>query len=62
MEQEDKWMRFAASGKISDYLDYRSGEDVNLDNKITSQGEFNTGDFNSGEDKGGDFFGSNKVN
>ena len=62
MEQEDKWMRFAASGKISDYLDYRSGEDVNLDNKITSQGEFSTGDFNSREDKGGDSFGSNKVN
>ena len=62
MEQEDKWMRFAASGKISDYLDYRSGENVNLDTKITSQSEFSAGDFNSREDKGREFFGSNKVN
>lgn len=26
MEQEDKWTRFAASGRIQDYLDYRKME------------------------------------
>ncbi len=62
MEQEEKWMRFAATGKIADYLDYRSGGNVNLDGKITSKSESKTGDFDSREDKSEEFFGSNKVN
>lgn len=28
MEQEDKWTRFAATGRIQDYLDYRRVENV----------------------------------
>ncbi|MBO5484724.1 MAG: hypothetical protein J5979_05900 [Lachnospiraceae bacterium] len=28
MEQEDKWTRFAATGRIQDYLDYRQVENA----------------------------------
>lgn len=60
MEQEDKWMRFAATGKISDYLDYRSSENVNLDGKFSGLSENRAGDFDT-KDNNSEAFGSNKV-